>query len=406
MTSPLPGVLRAGWRSLPHPLRKGLADIVGRAGLKVPLAAVPRLAAEAELRPGPLVVSGFLSDDRGVAQGARLTVAGLRAAGLRPVPHDVTYLIDQRGEPISPRTSGGVWLLHCNAPEALAVLRRHLELSCVPAYRIGYWVWELPHAPPEWIEVAAHFHEIWTPSEFASRALGQSPTPVRTMPHPVPSSPLASPVPIGRVRFTSFADLRSASARKNPGGAAEAFLRAFPEPGPASLTVKLSGAESDPAACERLRALQTQRPDVELIVGRLDDAAMLALMERTDVVVSLHRAEGFGLPLAEAMAAGRAVVATGWSGNLEFMRGPAADQLVPFHLTPVADPSGRYGAAQDWAEPDVEAAAALMRRMADDADWRLRLGLANRAAIAALHEPWSAERLRALPMARHLEVMA
>ncbi|HWE47584.1 MAG TPA: glycosyltransferase [Caulobacteraceae bacterium] len=348
-----------------------------------------------ELARGPIIISGFFRDSRGVAQAARLIAAGLRAAGLVVIEHDVTYLVDRRlAREDGPRPRAGVWLIACNPEEALAILDQHRELSEAPLYRIGAWVWELPVAPDSWIRASGLFHEIWGPSRFCATAFSRAEVPTFVMPYPVPLQPPASTVATneGPVRFTVFADLRSGAARKNPTGAVTAYLEAFPKPGAARLLVKLLSPDADPAALTALKGLIADRADVDLVVEALSEAEMAELYQRTDIVLSLHRSEGYGLTLAEAMAAGKAVAATGWSGNLEFMTGEAARQLIPHTLVPVNDPSGLYADAA-WAEPDVAKAVDLIRGLARNPELRRSLADANRAAMEAINRQWTAEAL-------------
>lgn len=103
------------------------------------------------------------------------------------------------------------------------------------------------------------------------------------------------------------------------------------------------------------------------------------------MLVSLHRAEGFGLTPAEAMALGTPVLATGFSGVLDFMDDESA-LLIPFKPTPVADPQGIYS-GQTWAQPDIAAAAQALTRLREDPDLGRRLGEAGRARVARQLSP-------------------
>ncbi|PXA84626.1 glycosyl transferase family 1, partial [Caulobacter sp. D4A] len=156
--------------------------------------------------------------------------------------------------------------------------------------------------------------------------------------------------------------------------------------GPALLVFKTVGAEAAPEAVATLRAAIGEADDVVLLTEAMSPRDKDGLVASCDILLSLHRAEGFGLFPAEAMAAGKAVVATGWSGNLDFMDAESA-VLVPSRPTPVRDPQGLY-AGGDWAEPDLDFAARALARLIDDPAERAALGArARRAAAERLSLP-------------------
>jgi glycosyltransferase involved in cell wall biosynthesis len=152
--------------------------------------------------------------------------------------------------------------------------------------------------------------------------------------------------------------------RKNPQGVIDAFTRAFdPEDG-AHLVIKSHGEVRGDARSERLR-LRSSRPDIHFVDGHVRQSEVWAMFDACDCYISLHRSEGFGLTMAEAMAAGRPVIATAWSGNLDFMD-ERTSYLVPAAVTAIPGDVPVYGGLGQWAEPDVEAAAAALRRVHDD----------------------------------------
>jgi glycosyltransferase involved in cell wall biosynthesis len=378
------------WRSLPQSVRLGVGPALEFSVRRLVLGS-GRGATAAAGQPGPLIVSNYGDLPSGLARGGRLTAAALRDQGLPVIEHDLRpALADRRigRGTLVPEDRGGVWISHCN-PEHIASVLSHLApADWQGRYRIGYWAWELPRAPGFWFWMARFFHEVWVVSSFVAEALDGAPTAIRVMPHPVPLGPVA-PLRNGPRIVLTMADLRSAQARKNPLGAIEAYRRAFPEPQPdrVRLRVKLNGMDFDPPALAALQAA-TQRPDIELIERVLSDQEMEALVGGCDLLLSLHRSEGFGLPIAEAMARGIPALATGWSGNLDFMRG--LDPLLVAHgMTAVDDPSGVYvGRGMQWAEPDLDDAASRLRRLVADDALRRDLGAEGRRRIDALHTTW------------------
>ncbi len=180
--------------------------------------------------------------------------------------------------------------------------------------------------------------------------------------------------------------LGSAFSRKNPLAAVAAFRRAFGDAPDRVLAIKLidNGAHR---ARRELDAAIAGASNIRLIEGMLPEADMLGLMAAADIVISLHRSEGFGLVPAQAMALAKPVVATGWSGNLDFMN-ERNSALVAYSLVPVRDPEAIFdNVNQHWAEADVEHAADWLRRLAADGNLRAKLGAAAAADVHALLSP-------------------
>ncbi len=156
--------------------------------------------------------------------------------------------------------------------------------------------------------------------------------------------------------------ITSGISRKNPEAAIRAFKLAFPHGG-AMLTLKVSGAASAPRELERLRRLCAD-PAIHILTKTLSHEELDNLYWQHDVYLSLHRSEGYGLTIREAMLRGLHVVATGWSGNMDFMTGSLA-HAVPFQMVPIHESKGPLkGLKGRWAEPDADAAAMVLRELA------------------------------------------
>jgi len=180
--------------------------------------------------------------------------------------------------------------------------------------------------------------------------------------------------------------LGSAFSRKNPLAAVAAFRKAFGERPDRVLAIKLinNGAHW---ARRQLEPAIAGAGNIRLIEGMLPESDMAGLMAAADIVISLHRSEGFGLVPAQAMALGKPVVATAWSGNVDFMNARNS-ALVSYALVPVHDPEGAFQTDnQKWAEANVEEAAQWLRRLAGDADLRARMGAAAAKDVAAQLSP-------------------
>jgi len=390
------------WRVLPERPRRRLAT-----------AATSLLAPGIDRAPPPpaagVVVAGELSRASGLGENARLMLLALRHLG---VPH---WAVD-----ISPFVPGGTadlpfaatadpppgapMVLHVNPPLLPLVLLR-LRRGLVQGRRvIGYWYWELPIAPPEWRLGTRFVHDVWTLSPFTADALAPLlPTRPRVVPPPLAVAP-PQPAALDRAAFglpdaavvvlVAF-NLASSMVRKNPLGAIAAFRAAFGNRPDRLLLLKVGNHDHFPDDFARIVAAIADAPNIRLETRTLPTADMHALTATCDIVLSLHRSEGFGLVPAEAMLLGKPVIATGWSGNMAFMD-DCCGALVGYRLVPPADPRHVYQGAA-WAEPDQAEAAAHLRRLADDPVARAALGA--RASAAAL------ERLGTAPLQTALHAM-
>jgi len=361
--------------------------------------AAPPAATAAGPLPWGVSVIGYVRAESGVGESARATLRALAASG---VPHAVNDFregnVSRMGEQVDAALESGqrhaVSLFHINAdqlPMARVVLGE--PWFGVP-HRIGFWAWELENFPAEWHAAFDHLDEVWVPSSFCQRAIAQhAPVPVLTVPHTVVVPERLHPdrarfgLREGSVVFFALADVMSATERKNPFGAVQAFEAAFGGRGDdVELVVKVSNGERDPDAMARLRAMSARCPGVHLVDGYLHRHELNTLFDSADVLVSLHRSEGFGLVLAEAMARGKVVVATGWSGNMDFM-GAHNALPVDYRLVAIERDIGPYKAGERWAEPSIEDAAAKLRRVAADAALRAQLGDRARADVLAQLAP-------------------
>lgn len=389
---------------VPGPLRRAMAPLFYRGSVALGATHRPPPPPPETLARGPMVVSGFLDEVLGIGRAGRLTFEALQTAGLQPVAHRLRPVINLPPYETAPFPSarpGGVWLAHCNAPEAELVLSRHRIEDWRPRYLIGYWAWELPELPRSWRRTARLYHEIWAPSAFVADAIRPYAPRVRVAPHPVPLAQgrrrrSRFGLEEGRFYFAVMADARSAFARKGPLEAVAAYRRAFPQPGSqVGLVVKLVKPEADPLRTRSLHEAIAGRSDIMVLVEDLSDQETMDFLASADAVVSLHRAEGFGLVLAEALSMGVPVLATGWSGNIEFMSG-LPELLIPFRLATVKDASGRYKGAR-WAEPEVDAAAERMKTLVASSALRDLAREKGPPAIARLSDAWSPEAMAEQP---------
>lgn len=329
---------------------------------------------------------GYVRAESGVGESSRATLRCLNAAN---IPYSIidfrTGNVSRMEEHVeSSHERGlryGINLFHINADQLNLAISTLGEDNFAGGYSIGYWAWELEHFPEEWVGAFKHLNEVWVPSTFCQRAIAEkSPVPVLCVPHSVvhdqPGAPDRQRFGLRQdsVVFLIMADLLSISERKNPLGAVEAFARAFENDDQAvELVVKLSNVDADPKAFKRMRELADQSPNIHLIKGYLDRKDLSSLFDTADCFVSLHRSEGFGLGMAEAMVRGKVVIGTGWSGNVDFMNA-SNSLLVSYRLIPLEKDLGPYRKGELWADPDMDDAVEKMQMVASRADLRASLG--------------------------------
>ena len=257
---------------------------------------------------------------------------------------------------------------------------------------IGYWNWESDAGLPDgWQEWAARFDEIWVSTTYAAHCIAPHVSvPVIDMPVLRPfasaaTSRAALGLPEAPYLFLCMFDELSGFERKNPLGMIDAYRRAFPDDdGKTGLIIKVRSLSPDKRAL--IDAAIGARSSIALRLGEVAGDEIAGFITSCDALLSLHRAEGFGLVIAEAMQAGKPVVATAWSGNLDFMT-PDTSYGVQFETYRLADALGPYAAGTEWAEPDLDHAAAHMRALVADPDAGRATGARARDHINALYAP-------------------
>jgi glycosyltransferase involved in cell wall biosynthesis len=339
---------------------------------------------------GRVTIAGLVSSPSGIGEGARLCAERFADIGYTVGTIDVTSVLGVPGgvafarADIVARDVGGPLIVHLNPPGMQSVIVQRLRGLLRGRRLIAYWAWEAPDLPPIWHQAFRLLHEIWVPSSFVADALVRAgcTTPVRIVPHPL-RIPQAVPVVRTDRALTVLIVFAYDSGfdRKNPIAGIEAFRRAFDGADDAVLVVKSRGHSRSGEPERRLEAALAGLTNVRQIDGDLPVDEYERLIEAADVMLSLHRAEGFGIPLAEAMLRGKPVVATDWSGNLEYMDAEAAC-LVPARMVPMRDEVNAYQRLDSvWADADIDAAAAWLRRLRDP-DLRAVIGKAARQHAA------------------------
>lgn len=278
-------------------------------------------------------------------------------------------------------------------PERPVVLVMNASMAvkashAIKAYRgsiiiISYSAWELPNPPVGLVE--APIDIVLAGSRFAEKSLGIARPDTIYLPLLVESRPLrfGRNVAIGGpFTFLSVLNLCSYSSRKNPWGVINAFSTAFaPQDFGVRLVLKISGSNCDPREYQKLLAAADQDRRIVINSRRLSDKAMHQIFDRCDAYVSLHRSEGFGRTIAEAMQNKKPVIATAWSGSMDLTEREVSF-LCDFVLRPLADKEYVEFTGQTWAEPDTAHAARLMAHVAElSLSHRQKFGSAAAATI-------------------------
>ena len=360
---------------------------------------------------------GFFAECSGYGEAARRHLVALAGAGAGVVARSLLY----RGyRPYEAPVDGARF------PEVAALARAgaareatrvvHAPAPCFPSLlgfdgaaraRVGVVAWELPRLPADWGAPLAAVDELWVPSAFCAEAVrAATERPVVVVPHPV-APPPATPGPRSLAGVPDdvflFAAILEWCDRKNPLGLLRAFRDAFAGRRDVGLLLKVGTRHRVPPWAIERAVREPERPGAPpvylMMADELPPAAIDAIHRRADGWVSLHRAEGFGLAVAEAMARGTPVVATGWSGNLEYMDAESA-LLVEARLVPVEQRLARVDGLEPtmrWAEPDHDAAVAALRRLVDEPALRSRLA---RAAVEQVRQRLDPARIGARMRAR------
>ena len=339
-------------------------------------------APEADGSSAPLSVnvSGYLKDESGWGAAARGYVRALRRLDVPTRLEDFSALTSNRSGDRSvtsgaPLADWDINLMCIDAGQHFAVMSRAGETLLQHRYNIGAWSWELQRFPERWYDRFAYYDEIWVGTSFIASALAPiSPIPVIRIPPVLAPMPLDSHEENGlewRRRHDEFLflfmfDIHSHIPRKNPLAVIDAFRRAFRPSEPVRLILKCVNPESDPAGFEALIS-RAAGATVDIHAAYIPSQDVRSLMASCDAYVSLHRSEGIGLTIADAMGLGKPVIATGWSGNTDFMD-VSNSFPVSYRLAEIEENVGPYHGGEVWAEPSIEHAAELMRFVVDHQD--------------------------------------
>jgi glycosyltransferase involved in cell wall biosynthesis len=372
---------RAGWKEF----RTWIAASYGQGFAKILPRAVPAMLSERDQQSleysthlatpagfrieGANILSHFCNPS-GIQQAALWTREALERAGLRTSCRDVPVpsptLSPDRAAWLGLELFPVTILTHAGSPYFLSAYQRSGLFRRENVYRIAYWAWELERLPDEWIEAAALVDEIWSPTQFVVEAMrSRISLPVRQM---LPGVEVGNIEPVSReslgipekdVVFLFMFDLHSQLHRKNPASTIRAFQKAFRRDDAVTLVIKATGGDVHKQDMAVLRQM-CATDKVILVEEQMSRARAYGMIALCDCFISLHRSEGFGLGLAEAMLMGKPVIGTGYSGNLDFMSRENS-MLVDYQLVQIEEDRPIYTRGNFWAEPSIDHAAFYLR---------------------------------------------
>jgi glycosyltransferase involved in cell wall biosynthesis len=283
----------------------------------------------------------------------------------------------------------------CVNPDQSLHLRTHVPANVLgDRYVIGYWFWELPQLPDEWLTEFEFTDEVWAPTRFIGEAVSlKSPVPVVRIPpvvhlnHGKVFSRDQLGLPEQRFLFLAMFDTRSVLQRKNPLGVLRAFKAAFHESASnVGLVMKFNNPDYQDPVLQAVQEEMAGRDNVLVLDGSMDRDEVTSLIKACDCLVSLHRSEGFGLGPAEAMSVGKPAIITNWSGNTDYMTDDNSI-AIDYELVKLGQDYGPYKAHQHWAEPDLEQATHWMKKIVEDPALARRIGSRARETINSNFSP-------------------
>ncbi|MBD3845150.1 glycosyltransferase [Bosea sp. SSUT16] len=386
------------WRRLPLGARRAVFA-------QVSAWRAPSIAPEAKAKQ-PIIIVGMLRQASGLGDAARKSHDALKAAGMFVYGVDVTRLLmheanyaDFSFEDGRDLLGEGTVILHVSGPVVPRVMA-FLGKRFVRSKRImAHWFWELPTLPENWQPALPFLHDICASTRFVADAIRPMAggRPVHIVSYPIDPEIIRPMQHLQAGPFTALVAFNFASnfTRKNPCAAIRAFRLAFGDDPGVRLVVKYLNEASWPDGVRLMQAAAAGAENITMNGEVLDDAGVDHLYQQSDVVMSLHRAEGLGLTIAEAMMRGLPVIATNWSGSTDFFAANAGFP-ISFKLVPIDDPQQNYGGAgvhwrnptdAVWADADIEEAAAALRALRADTKLRESLGAAGAKKAQDFFDP-------------------
>ena len=340
-----------------------------------------------------LDVLGFFTSEHGVGEAARVLTSTLKSASIAVSTIDYTDTESRREHAYTCDNASQykVLMASINSDQLSAAHTRISPSFFTDRYVIGQWFWELEDAPTWFAPAYPLVNELWAPTHFIENMLRANVPPsihVEYVPLPVHTPVIDASLTRQRFglderfMFLFVFDFMSVMKRKNPLGLIEAFTSAFAEGEGPQLVIKGINGDKRPAEHAVLSEAVAQRSDITLINEYFTREETSTLISMANTYVSLHRSEGLGLTISEAMTLGVPVIATGYSGNMDFMR-TGNSLLVPGTRVHVGDGAEGYSPTASWMEPDISQAAQYMRYVYENEQDAREMGLRGQRDIVS-----------------------
>jgi glycosyltransferase involved in cell wall biosynthesis len=317
----------------------------------------------------------------GRGEDIRCTYRALRSVTMRSTLTDIYKLIPPDTDELQEFANvcldkpSDINIFHINGNEVEQSLAHLGATNNWDGFNIVYPAWELSLYPKEWAVQLDRFDEIWAPSMFIKESL-ETACKKRVIHMPLACEVVLSSffsrryfgIPETDYAFLFFFDVRSYATRKNPRAVIESFRKLMKVKPYAKvrLVLKVNGSEIEPGTMKQLHDEVDDMIDHVTIIHQLmTDNETKNLVRCCDCFVSLHRSEGFGRGISEAMGLGKPVIATGYSGNMEFMNSEVSF-LVAYNLIPLTEGEYPHYKDQVWADADIGEAAHYMIKLIDD----------------------------------------
>ena len=349
-------------------------------------------------RPFGVNLAGYLTSEKGVGEAGRAAARALKASSVPYVLNNVadsgSANLDENSYSFTDDNPYCINLVHVNADQVPIFAAAKGDAYFRGHYNIGCWFWELSQFPPHLYSSFERFDEMWAASSFIHESLARvSPVPVVRMPLALPPEPQIDRnlnrsdfglSPDVFIFFFTF-DFASVLERKNPVGLINAFKMAFGDRNDSLLLLKVVHSEQHPSELDRLKTA-CSTSNIRILDRLLSRPQMNTLLSISDCFVSLHRSEGFGIPIAEAMLLEKPVIVTSYSANMDFTT-PANSFLVRHKLIEIDQDYGPYRKGWLWADPDLHHAAQLMRYAYENRDICIETGRRARMDILQSFHP-------------------